>query len=100
VPPLADPSWFKLDRRAVISGAGARTAALRGLIAAGINEACHIERVTAAFLGEGTRRHGEQTARSRNPARHHPAIRCGLTAWTFALATPTASEFGNHKSIM
>ncbi|MDN3564281.1 MobF family relaxase [Paeniroseomonas aquatica] len=56
--------WLEkeLDRRAVISGADARTAALRGLIAAGIAETGDIERVTAAFRGEGVRQYGEATA--------------------------------------
>ncbi|MGG5811674.1 MobF family relaxase [Falsiroseomonas sp. CW058] len=56
--------WLEreLDRRAVVSGADARTAALRGLIAAGIEETADVGRVTALFRSEGVRQYGETTA--------------------------------------
>lgn len=56
--------WLEreLDRRAVVSGADARTAALRGLIAAGIEETADVGRVTALFRSEGVRQYGEATA--------------------------------------
>ena len=56
--------WLEkeLDRRAVVTGADARTAALRGLIAAGIEETADVGRVTALFRSEGVRQYGEATA--------------------------------------
>ena len=56
--------WLEseLNRRAVITAAEARTAALRGLIAAGIEETADIGRVTAAFRERGVRQYGEATA--------------------------------------
>jgi hypothetical protein len=56
--------WLEreLDRRAVVSGADARTAATRGLIAAGIEETADVGRVTALFRSEGVRQYGEATA--------------------------------------
>ncbi|MBX9875949.1 MAG: relaxase domain-containing protein, partial [Thermoleophilia bacterium] len=56
--------WLEreLDRRAVVSGADARTAATRGLIAAGIEETADVGRVTALFRSEGVRQYGEATS--------------------------------------
>jgi hypothetical protein len=56
--------WLEaeLNRRAVITAADARTAALRGLIAAGIEEAADVGRVTTAFRAAGVRQYGEPTA--------------------------------------
>jgi len=56
--------WLEkeLDRRAVVSGADARTAALRGLIAAGIEETADVGRVTTLFRSEGVRQYGEATS--------------------------------------
>ena len=56
--------WFEseMKQRAVITAAEAHTAALRGLIAAGIEETADIGRVTAAFRERGVRQYGEATA--------------------------------------
>ena len=52
----------QFDRRAVIDGADARSAAAKGLIAAGIGEAGDVDAITRAFRERGIQRRGEEAA--------------------------------------
>jgi hypothetical protein len=72
----------ELGRRAVIAGSDARTAAARGLIASGVEEAADIDRVTAAFRECGVRQNGEMTALlwSQEEDRKHVTITTELHA--------------------
>ncbi|WP_132294154.1 MULTISPECIES: MobF family relaxase [Roseicella] len=55
--------WMEaeLDKRAVITAPDARTAALRGLIAHGIDTTVDIDRVTERFMEQGVRQQGQRT---------------------------------------
>lgn len=55
--------WLEteLDRRAVIGAPDARTAALRGLIAWGIDKTADIDAVTDLMMAQGVRQQGSQT---------------------------------------
>lgn len=52
----------QLGRRATMEASAARTAAARGLIAAGVEEAADIDRITAAMREHGVRHDGRQVA--------------------------------------
>ena len=55
--------WLEkeLDRRAVVGVGEVRAAALRGLIAHGIEKSADIDAVTERFMAEGVRQHGQDT---------------------------------------
>ena len=55
--------WLEkeLEHRAVIGVGDVRAAALRGLIAHGIEKTADIDAVTERFMAEGVRQHGQET---------------------------------------
>ena len=56
--------WLEkeLDRRAVIGVGEVRAAALRGLIAHGIEKTADVDAVTERFMAQGVRQHGQDDA--------------------------------------
>ena len=74
--------WLEkeLNQRAVISGPDARTAAARGLIASGIEDASDIERVTDRFMAQGVMQYGERTSLiiGQEGQKQHPSVTTAL----------------------